>query len=141
MRFYTKMVRPGVIQCITIIVFLLLFLCRGVPPPPHDQGRFSGQTQKRQRAINARSSDGDGEEDGTEDEERVKTMVSFQEARWLNVPPDRGEADMQEQQERQRRTRALGALTGMSRVSKETKLRLRVIFLDDSERLFEVEVS
>lgn len=27
-----------------------------------------------------------------------------------------------------------------SRVSKETKLRLRVIFLDDSERTFEVEV-
>lgn len=46
---------------------------------------------------------------------------------------------MEEQQERQRRT--LAALAGMSRVSKETKLRLRVIFLDDSERSFEVEVS
>lgn len=105
-------------------------------------GRFSGQTRKRQRAINARPSDGeDDEEDGTEDEERVKAMVSFQEVRWLNVPPGKGEADMEEQQERQRRTRALAALTGMSRVSKETKLRLRVIFLDDSERSFEVEVS
>lgn len=123
------------------IVFLLLFLCRGVPPP-HDQGRFSGQTRKRQRAINARPSD--GEEDQEEDEERVKAMVSFQEVRWLNVPPDRGEEDMEEQQERQerqRRTLALAALTGMSRVSKETKLRLRVIFLDDSQRSFEVEVS
>lgn len=114
--------------------------CAGVPPP-HDRGRFSGQTRKRQRAINARPSDGevDQEEDGTEDEERVKAMVSFQEVRWLNGPPDRGEEDMEEQQERQRRT--LAALTGMSRVSKETKLRLRVIFLDDSERSFEVEVS
>lgn len=125
------------------IVFLILFLGRGVPPPRHDQGRFSGQTRKRKHAINARPSDGEDaeEEDGTEDEERVKTMVSFQEVRWLNVPPDRGEADMEEQQERQRRTRALAALTGMSRVSTETKLRLRVIFLDDSERSFEVEVS
>lgn len=124
---------------INSIVSLTLFPCRGVPPP-HDQGRFSGQTRKRQRAINARPSDGEDaqEEDGTEDEERVKAMVSFQEVRWLNVPPDRGEEDMEEQ-ERQRRT--LAALTGMSRVSKETKLRLRVIFLDDSERSFEVEVS
>ncbi|KAM7366550.1 hypothetical protein PAMP_015983 [Pampus punctatissimus] len=38
-----------------------------------------------------------------------------------------------------RRTRRLGSLTTKSRVSKETKLRLRVIFLDDSERTFEVE--
>ncbi|XP_053199121.1 FERM domain-containing protein 7 [Scomber japonicus] len=38
-----------------------------------------------------------------------------------------------------RRTRRLGSLTIKSRVSKETKLRLRVIFLDDSERTFEVE--
>lgn len=120
-----------------------MILCRAVPPPRHDQGRFSGQTRKRQRAINARPSDGedDEEEDGTEDEERLKTMVSFQEVRWMNVPPDRGETDMEERQERQRRTRALAALTSMSRVSKETKLRLRVIFLDDSERSFEVEVS
>lgn len=65
-------------------------------------------------------------------------MVSFQQVRWLNAPPDRAEADMEEPQ---RRTRALGALTNMSRVSKETKLRLRVVFLDDSERSFEVEVS
>ncbi|KAM6959743.1 FERM domain-containing protein 7 [Tautogolabrus adspersus] len=39
----------------------------------------------------------------------------------------------------QRRTLTLGRLTSKSRVSKETKLRLRVIFLDDSERTFEVE--
>ncbi|XP_030018364.1 FERM domain-containing protein 7 [Sphaeramia orbicularis] len=39
----------------------------------------------------------------------------------------------------QRKTRGLGSLTTKSRVSKETKLRLRVIFLDDSERTFEVE--
>lgn len=125
---------------INSIVFLIPFPCRG-DPPPHDQGRCSGQTRKRQCAINARPSDGedDQEEDGTEDAERVKAMVSFQEVRWLNVPPDRGEEDMEEQQERQRRT--LAALAGMSRVSKETKLRLRVIFLDDSERSFEVEVS
>ncbi|XP_042256420.1 FERM domain-containing protein 7 [Thunnus thynnus] len=38
-----------------------------------------------------------------------------------------------------RRTRRLGSLPIKSRVSKETKLRLRVIFLDDSERTFEVE--
>ncbi|KAM3591138.1 uncharacterized protein V6R79_023238 [Siganus canaliculatus] len=38
-----------------------------------------------------------------------------------------------------RRTRRLGSLTTKSRVSKETKLRLRVVFLDDSERTFEVE--
>ncbi|XP_036002610.1 FERM domain-containing protein 7 [Fundulus heteroclitus] len=38
-----------------------------------------------------------------------------------------------------RRTRTLGGLATKSRVSKETKLRLRVIFLDDSERTFEVE--
>ncbi|XP_060888095.1 FERM domain-containing protein 7 [Labrus mixtus] len=38
-----------------------------------------------------------------------------------------------------RRTLTLGRLTRKSRVSKETKLRLRVIFLDDSERTFEVE--
>ncbi|XP_076019269.1 FERM domain-containing protein 7 [Genypterus blacodes] len=38
-----------------------------------------------------------------------------------------------------RRTGRLGSLTTKSRVSKETKLRLRVIFLDDSERTFEVE--
>ncbi|XP_029932405.1 FERM domain-containing protein 7 [Myripristis murdjan] len=37
-----------------------------------------------------------------------------------------------------RRTGRLGSLA-KSRVSKETKLRLRVIFLDDSERTFEVE--
>lgn len=124
-------------------MFLRVFLGRGVPPPRQDQGLFSGQTGKRQRAINARPSDGDDdeEEDGTEDEERIKTMVSFQEVRWLNVPPDRGEADTEERQERQQGTRALAALTGMSRVSKETQLRLRVIFLDDSERSFEVEVS
>ncbi|XP_045920929.1 FERM domain-containing protein 7 [Micropterus dolomieu] len=41
--------------------------------------------------------------------------------------------------DRQRRTRRLGSLTTKSLVSKETKLRLRVIFLDDSERTFEVE--
>lgn len=129
------------------IVFLILCPCGAVPPPRQDQGRLSGQRRKRQRAITARPSDGeDGEEkgeeeDGTEDRERVKAMVSFQEVRWMNVPPDRGEADMEERQEGQRRTRALAALTGMSRVSKETKLRLRVIFLDDSERSFEVEVS
>ncbi|XP_041636077.1 FERM domain-containing protein 7 [Cheilinus undulatus] len=41
--------------------------------------------------------------------------------------------------EDQRRTLTLGRLTRKSRVSKETKLRLRVIFLDDSERTFEVE--
>ena len=33
------------------------------------------------------------------------------------------------------------SLAARTRVSKETKLRLRVIFLDDSERTFEVEVS
>lgn len=133
----------GIFKKISSIIFLILILCRAVPPPRHDQGRFSGQTRKRQRAINARPSDGedDEEEDGTEDEERVKTMVSFQEVRWMNAPPDRGETDMEERQEWQRRTRALAALTSMSRVSKETKLRLRVIFLDDSERSFEVEVS
>ncbi|XP_034413109.1 FERM domain-containing protein 7 [Cyclopterus lumpus] len=38
-----------------------------------------------------------------------------------------------------RRTRRLGRLATGSRVSKETKLRLRVLFLDDSERTFEVE--
>ncbi|KAM8746644.1 FERM domain-containing protein 7 [Acanthopagrus schlegelii] len=42
---------------------------------------------------------------------------------------------------RRTRTRTLGSLSlsSRSRVSKETKLRLRVIFLDDSERTFEVE--
>ncbi|XP_068164180.1 FERM domain-containing protein 7 [Antennarius striatus] len=35
--------------------------------------------------------------------------------------------------------RRLGSLAPKARVSKETKLRLRVIFLDDSERTFEVE--
>lgn len=39
------------------------------------------------------------------------------------------------------RNRRTGSLTIKSRVSKETKLRLRVVFLDDSERTFEVEVS
>lgn len=48
------------------------------------------------------------------------------------------DADMEDNQ---RRTRGLGGLTAKSRVSRETKLRLRVIFLDDSERTFEVEVS
>lgn len=86
------------------------------------------------RAPARRDGEDDQREDGTEDEARVKTMFSFQEVGWLNVPPDRGEADMEEQ----RQTWALAAL---SRVSKETKLRLRVIFLDDSERSFEVEVS
>ncbi|XP_023148718.1 FERM domain-containing protein 7 [Amphiprion ocellaris] len=38
-----------------------------------------------------------------------------------------------------RHRRRLGSLPVKSRVSKETKLRLRVIFLDDSERTFEVE--
>ncbi|XP_008287878.1 FERM domain-containing protein 7 [Stegastes partitus] len=38
-----------------------------------------------------------------------------------------------------RHRRRLGSLTVKSRVSRETKLRLRVIFLDDSERTFEVE--
>ncbi|XP_070711094.1 FERM domain-containing protein 7 [Pempheris klunzingeri] len=42
-------------------------------------------------------------------------------------------------EDRHRRTGRLGSLTSKSRVSKETKLRLRVIFLDDSERTFEVE--
>ncbi|KAK2900084.1 hypothetical protein Q8A73_013213 [Channa argus] len=37
------------------------------------------------------------------------------------------------------RKRRSGSLTVKSRVAKETKLRLRVIFLDDSERTFEVE--
>ncbi|XP_026209007.1 FERM domain-containing protein 7 [Anabas testudineus] len=37
------------------------------------------------------------------------------------------------------RHRRTGSLTTKSRVSKETKLRLRVVFLDDSERTFEVE--
>ncbi|XP_068569312.1 FERM domain-containing protein 7 [Cebidichthys violaceus] len=41
--------------------------------------------------------------------------------------------------DRHRRTRRLGSLATKSRVSKETKLRLRVVFLDDSERTFEVE--
>ncbi|XP_027143524.1 FERM domain-containing protein 7 [Larimichthys crocea] len=41
--------------------------------------------------------------------------------------------------DRHGRTRRLGSLTTKSRVSKEIKLRLRVIFLDDSERTFEVE--
>ncbi|XP_018560293.1 FERM domain-containing protein 7 [Lates calcarifer] len=41
--------------------------------------------------------------------------------------------------DRHRRTRRLGSLSTKPRVSKETKLRLRVIFLDDSERTFEVE--
>ncbi|XP_032439908.1 FERM domain-containing protein 7 [Xiphophorus hellerii] len=41
--------------------------------------------------------------------------------------------------DRHRRTRTLGGLATKPRVSKETKLRLRVIFLDDSERTFEVE--
>ncbi|XP_030609925.1 FERM domain-containing protein 7 [Archocentrus centrarchus] len=41
--------------------------------------------------------------------------------------------------DRHRRTGRLGNLTTKSRVSKETKLRLRVVFLDDSERTFEVE--
>ncbi|XP_003976665.2 FERM domain-containing protein 7 [Takifugu rubripes] len=49
------------------------------------------------------------------------------------------EERQERQQARQRPTRALAALTSLSRVSKETKLRLRVIFLDDSERSFEVE--
>ncbi|XP_028989200.1 FERM domain-containing protein 7 isoform X2 [Betta splendens] len=35
--------------------------------------------------------------------------------------------------------RRTGSFTARTRVSKETKLRLRVIFLDDSERTFEVE--
>ncbi len=52
------------------------------------------------------------------------------------VPETRGQME-----DRHRRTRRLGSLATMSRVSKETKLRLRVIFLDDSERTFEVEVS
>lgn len=43
--------------------------------------------------------------------------------------------------DRQRRTGRLENLTTKSRVSKETKLRLRVVYLDDSERTFEVEVS
>ncbi|XP_071769277.2 FERM domain-containing protein 7 [Centroberyx gerrardi] len=38
-----------------------------------------------------------------------------------------------------RRSGRLGSLAPKSRVSKETKLRLRVVFLDDSERTFEVE--
>ncbi|KAM4537123.1 FERM domain-containing protein 7 [Odontesthes bonariensis] len=38
-----------------------------------------------------------------------------------------------------RRTGTFRSLATKSRVSKETKLRLRVIFLDDSERTFEVE--
>ncbi|CAN9509335.1 unnamed protein product [Ophioblennius macclurei] len=42
-------------------------------------------------------------------------------------------------EDRHRRTGRLGSLVPKSRVSKETKLRLRVIFLDDSERTFEVE--
>ncbi|KAI3376097.1 hypothetical protein L3Q82_016624 [Scortum barcoo] len=41
--------------------------------------------------------------------------------------------------DRPRRTRRLGSLSTKPRVSKETKLRLRVVFLDDSERTFEVE--
>ncbi|KAF7229683.1 FERM domain-containing protein 7 isoform X1 [Nothobranchius furzeri] len=41
--------------------------------------------------------------------------------------------------DRHRRTGTLGSLTTKPRVSKETKLRLRVIFLDNSERTFEVE--
>ncbi|KAM9836618.1 FERM domain-containing protein 7 [Aulostomus maculatus] len=41
--------------------------------------------------------------------------------------------------DRERRTGRLASLAAKSRVSKETKLRLRVIFLDDSERTFEVE--
>ncbi|XP_074480096.1 FERM domain-containing protein 7 [Sebastes fasciatus] len=41
--------------------------------------------------------------------------------------------------DRPRRTRRLGSITTRSRVSKETKLRLRVVFLDDSDRTFEVE--
>lgn len=52
------------------------------------------------------------------------------------APPER-DADMEEDQ---RRSRGFGSFATMSRVSKETKLRLRVIFLDDSERTFEVEV-
>ncbi|XP_049923883.1 FERM domain-containing protein 7 [Epinephelus moara] len=40
--------------------------------------------------------------------------------------------------DRHRHRRRFGSLT-KSRVSKETKLRLRVVFLDDSERTFEVE--
>lgn len=104
-----------------------------------------GRTRKRQRSIHARPSDGeddDGEEEEDEEaaEERVKKgMVSFQGVRWMNVPPDMEERQ-ERQQARQRPTRALAALTSLSRVSKETKLRLRVIFLDDSERSFEVEV-
>ncbi|CAG5929417.1 unnamed protein product [Menidia menidia] len=41
--------------------------------------------------------------------------------------------------EQRRRTGTFGSLATKSRVTKETKLRLRVIFLDDSERTFEVE--
>ncbi|KAM8899022.1 FERM domain-containing protein 7 [Spinachia spinachia] len=41
--------------------------------------------------------------------------------------------------DRNRRSGRLGSLATRSRVSKETKLRLRVVFLDDSERTFEVE--
>ncbi|XP_015237658.1 PREDICTED: FERM domain-containing protein 7-like [Cyprinodon variegatus] len=41
--------------------------------------------------------------------------------------------------DRNQRTQTLGGLATKSLVSKETKLRLRVIFLDDSERTFEVE--
>ncbi|KAM9424430.1 uncharacterized protein KZ484_001617 [Pholidichthys leucotaenia] len=41
--------------------------------------------------------------------------------------------------EDRRRYRKVGSLATKPRVSKETKLRLRVIFLDDSERTFEVE--
>ncbi|KAG7497821.1 FERM domain-containing protein 7 [Solea senegalensis] len=42
-------------------------------------------------------------------------------------------------EDREPRTRRLSSFTSRSRVSKETKLRLRVIFLDESERTFEVE--
>ncbi|XP_059210132.1 FERM domain-containing protein 7 [Centropristis striata] len=42
-------------------------------------------------------------------------------------------------EEQQRRTRRLGSLPSRSRVGRESKLRLRVVFLDDSERTFEVE--
>ncbi|XP_028420308.1 FERM domain-containing protein 7 isoform X2 [Perca flavescens] len=58
--------------------------------------------------------------------------------------PTEGKRGTEREREREmgdghRRTRRLGSLTTKSRVSKETKLRLRVVFLDDSERTFEVE--
>lgn len=95
-------------------------------------------------AADLRTSGEEDDADGDDDEEeRVKRRLRLADCLpgwwiwWMPVRPE-GDADMEEQQ---RRNRGLASLTSTSRVSKETKLRLRVFFLDDSERTFEVEVN